>query len=94
MAVSIGKNIDSCRRFELHLFFLLTSANFRHIGAEEEFLAVNLELHGPSLEECLEHYVNGELLECDNAYYCCKCEEKVRVVSCQLQLVANVAKLA
>ncbi|VDP24224.1 unnamed protein product [Heligmosomoides polygyrus] len=48
----------------------------RHIGAEEEFLAVNLELHGPSLEECLEHYVNGELLECDNAYYCCKCEEK------------------
>nr|CDJ93158.1 Peptidase C19 domain containing protein [Haemonchus contortus] len=48
----------------------------RHIGADEEFLAVNLELHGPSLEECLEHYVNGELLEGDNAYFCSKCQEK------------------
>ncbi|KAK5985116.1 hypothetical protein GCK32_004287, partial [Trichostrongylus colubriformis] len=48
----------------------------RHVGADEEFLAVNLELHGPSLEECLEHYVNGELLEGDNAYLCSKCEEK------------------
>ncbi|KAK6049373.1 ubiquitinyl hydrolase 1 [Cooperia oncophora] len=48
----------------------------RHIGVGEDFIAVNLELHGPSLEDGLEHYVNGELLEGENAYFCSKCEEK------------------
>ncbi|WKX94588.1 hypothetical protein Q1695_011679 [Nippostrongylus brasiliensis] len=48
----------------------------RHDGADEEFLAINLELQGTSLEDCLEHYVRDEILEGDNAYVCSVCKEK------------------
>ncbi|CAI4222012.1 unnamed protein product [Auanema sp. JU1783] len=48
----------------------------RHQGPEEEYLTVNLELHGTTLEDSLQHYVDGEILEGENAYHCRECNSK------------------
>ena len=48
---------------------------------EEKFmsLSVDIRYHGHLLES-LEQYVKGDLLEGDNAYFCEKCNRKVRRV--------------
>lgn len=43
---------------------------------EEPFLALNLTVSNPSLDESLDQFVRGEILEGDNAYFCEKCNQK------------------
>ena len=45
---------------------------------EEAFFALNLTVKNATLQDSLDQFVKGELLEGDNAYYCEKCGEKVR----------------
>ena len=47
---------------------------------EEKFMSLNLEIKSGNLEESLRHYVQGELLEGDNAYFCEKCAQKRNTV--------------
>lgn len=45
---------------------------------EEPFLAISLQVKNKnSIQESLDAFVEGEMLEGDNAYYCEKCEKKV-----------------
>ena len=44
---------------------------------EEAFFALNLTVKNATLQDSLDQFVKGELLEGDNAYYCEKCGEKV-----------------
>ena len=54
------------------------SLNFRY-EREEPFLALNLTVTKcHDLQDSLDQFVKGELLEGDNAYYCEKCNQKVR----------------
>ena len=47
---------------------------------EEPYLSLSLPVKSKrSLEESLKEFVKGDLLEGDNAYFCEKCDEKVRV---------------
>ncbi|XP_046339329.2 ubiquitin carboxyl-terminal hydrolase 24-like isoform X2 [Haliotis rufescens] len=43
---------------------------------EEAFIALNLTVKNATLQDSLDQFVKGELLEGDNAYYCEKCGEK------------------
>ncbi|XP_064624443.1 ubiquitin carboxyl-terminal hydrolase 24-like isoform X2 [Lineus longissimus] len=43
---------------------------------EEEFYALNLTVKNATLQDSLDQFVKGELLEGDNAYFCEKCGEK------------------
>lgn len=42
------------------------------------FTALNLTVKNATLQDSLDQFVKGELLEGDNAYYCEKCGEKVK----------------
>lgn len=45
---------------------------------EEPYLSVNLEIKNKSnIKEALELFIQGEMLEGDNAYYCERCDKKV-----------------
>lgn len=45
---------------------------------EEPFLALNLQVKNKrSLQQCLESFVEGEMLQGNNAYHCEKCDKKV-----------------
>ncbi len=44
---------------------------------EEVFFALNVTVKNATLQDSLDQYVKGELLEGDNAYFCEKCGEKV-----------------
>ena len=45
---------------------------------EEPFTALNVDIRNhQNLQESLEQYVKGDLLEGANAYYCDKCSQKV-----------------
>lgn len=48
---------------------------------EEAFLALNLTVKNATLQDSLDQFVKGELLEGDNAYFCDKCGEKVQTWS-------------
>ena len=42
------------------------------------------------LEDSLEQFVNGEILEGDNAYFCEKCKERVSMVyQCKVRFVSG-----
>lgn len=43
---------------------------------EESFFALNLTVKNATLQDSLDQFVHGELLEGDNAYFCEKCGEK------------------
>ena len=43
----------------------------------EPFLSLSVTVKNASLQDSLQQFVKGELLEGDNAYYCEKCGEKV-----------------
>ncbi|XP_070196439.1 ubiquitin carboxyl-terminal hydrolase 24-like isoform X2 [Littorina saxatilis] len=43
---------------------------------EEDFIALNLTVKNATLQDSLDQFVKGELLEGDNAYFCEKCGEK------------------
>ncbi|VDI64277.1 ubiquitin carboxyl-terminal hydrolase 9/24 [Mytilus galloprovincialis] len=43
---------------------------------EEEFFALNLTVKNATLQDSLDQFVKGEILEGDNAYYCEKCQAK------------------
>ena len=45
---------------------------------EESFLSLSLPVKSKTLEESLKEFVKGDWLEGDNAYFCEKCNEKVR----------------
>ncbi|CAM1321691.1 USP24 (predicted) [Pycnogonum litorale] len=47
---------------------------------EEPFIALNLTVKTNSLQESLDQFVKGELLEGDNSYFCEKCSEKRRTI--------------
>lgn len=47
---------------------------------EEAFLALNLTVKNATLQDSLDQFVKGELLEGDNAYFCDKCGEKVHTI--------------
>ena len=53
---------------------------------EEAFFALNLTVKNATLQDSLDQFVKGELLEGDNAYYCEKCGEKVRRIILLLKL--------
>ncbi|XP_067939467.1 ubiquitin carboxyl-terminal hydrolase 24-like [Watersipora subatra] len=59
---------------------------------EEPFLALNLTVSNPSLEQSLSQFVKGELLEGDNAYFCEKCNLKRNAVkrTCIKSLPSNL----
>ena len=44
---------------------------------EEAFIALNLTVKNATLQDSLDQFVKGELLDGDNAYFCEKCGEKV-----------------
>ena len=45
---------------------------------EEPFLAINLQIKNKkSLQHCLDSFVQGEMLEGNNAYHCERCDKKV-----------------
>ena len=43
---------------------------------EQAFMALNLTVKSNNLQESLDQFVKGELLDGDNAYFCEKCQEK------------------
>uniref|UniRef100_T1IKX5 ubiquitinyl hydrolase 1 n=1 Tax=Strigamia maritima TaxID=126957 RepID=T1IKX5_STRMM len=43
---------------------------------EESFMALNVTVKSHNLQESLDQFVKGELLDGDNAYFCEKCSEK------------------
>ena len=47
---------------------------------EQAFMALNLTVKSSNLQESLDQFVKGELLEGDNAYFCEKCQEKRNTV--------------
>ena len=44
---------------------------------EEVFFALSVTVKNETLQDSLDQYVKGELLDGDNAYFCEKCGEKV-----------------
>lgn len=58
---------------------MLHFSNYRY-EREEMFTALNLTVKNATLQDSLDQFVKGELLEGDNAYYCEKCGEKVSSV--------------
>ena len=44
---------------------------------EEIFFALNVTVKNATLQDSLDQFVKGELLEGDNAYFCEKCGQKV-----------------
>lgn len=46
---------------------------------EEEFYSIPVTVKCRTLESSLEQFVNDEIMEGDNAYYCEKCRENVSV---------------
>ena len=45
---------------------------------EESFLAISLPAKSKkTLQECLQSFVQGEMLDGDNSYFCEKCDKKV-----------------
>ena len=57
--------------FICSLFF-----SFHRYEREEVFLSLNVTVKNATLQDSLDQYVKGELLEGDNAYFCEKCGEK------------------
>ncbi|CAF3766292.1 unnamed protein product [Rotaria magnacalcarata] len=49
--------------------------NHRYEG-EEKFMALNVAVKVESLNESLNQFVKGEVLDGNNAYFCAKCQEK------------------
>eukprot|EP01022_Parablepharisma_sp_SALTPOND_P032448 TRINITY_DN845_c0_g2_i1.p1 TRINITY_DN845_c0_g2~~TRINITY_DN845_c0_g2_i1.p1 ORF type:complete len:2060 (+),score=156.24 TRINITY_DN845_c0_g2_i1:5530-11709(+) len=48
---------------------------------EEPFLAINLQIKNKkSLHECMESFVEGEMMDGSNAYHCEKCDKKVSAI--------------
>lgn len=74
--VHIG-NIDlllSLLRFIFDFWFL-----FCRYSREEDFTLLSVDIrHSQNLKESLEQYVIGELLDGPNAYFCEKCNKKVK----------------
>ena len=46
---------------------------------EEAFHSLQVTVKNYKLEDSLEQFVNGEILEGDNAYFCEKCNERVSI---------------
>ena len=59
---------------------------------EEPFLAISLQVKNKhSIMESLDAFVEGEMLEGDNAYFCEKCEKKVNTLKrCCIKRMPNV----
>jgi len=59
---------------------------------EEPFMTISLQVKNKhSIRESLEAFVEGEMLEGDNAYYCEKCEKKVNTLKrCCIKRMPNV----
>lgn len=55
----------------------LTRVCFVRYEREEAFYSLPVTVKNLRLEDSLEQFVNGEILEGDNAYFCEKCNERV-----------------
>ncbi|CAF0886485.1 unnamed protein product [Rotaria sordida] len=53
----------------------INGCNHRYEG-EEKFMALNVAVKVDSLNESLNQFVKGEVLDGNNAYFCAKCQEK------------------
>ena len=51
---------------------------------EEVFFSLNVTVKNATLQDSLDQFVKGELLEGSNAYFCEKCGVKVRYPFCML----------
>jgi ubiquitin carboxyl-terminal hydrolase 9/24 len=62
---------------------------------EEPFLAVSLQVKNKSnIQESLKFFIEGEMLEGDNAYFCEKCEKKVNTLKrCCIKRMPNILNL-
>ena len=56
-----------------------TTHSQRRYEREEPFLSLSLSISTNVMQEALKEFVKGEWLEGDNAYFCEKCQEKVRI---------------
>ena len=59
---------------------------------QEPFLAISLQVKNKnSVQDGLKFYVEGEMLEGDNAYYCEQCEKKVNTLKrCCIKRMPNI----
>ena len=57
---------------------MLIFAFLNRYEREEEFYSIPVTVKCRTLESSLEQFVNDEIMEGDNAYYCEKCRENVR----------------
>ena len=60
--------------------FQLSSPCLFRYEREEAFHSLQVTVKNLKLEDSLEQFVNGEILEGDNAYFCEKCNERVSLV--------------
>ena len=55
----------------------IETLSLRRYEREEAFHSLQVTVKNCRLEDSLEQFVNGEILEGDNAYFCEKCSERV-----------------
>ena len=60
---------------------------------EEAFHSLQVTVKNCKLEDSLEQFVNGEILEGDNAYFCEKCNERVSMGNTNLRPARDFSKL-
>lgn len=57
---------------------------------EEAFHSLQVTVKNLKLEDSLEQFVNGEILEGDNSYFCEKCNERVSIMyQCKVRCVSG-----
>ena len=55
----------------------IQTRSLRRYEREEAYHSLQVTVKNCRLEDSLEQFVNGEILEGDNAYFCEKCSERV-----------------
>ena len=73
-------DIPRCLKFVIQPFVLYLTCDVCsrcRYEREEIFFALNVTVKNATLQDSLDQFVKGELLEGDNAYFCEKCGQKV-----------------
>lgn len=82
---SAVKNVQVCYRFKANIHYLRKNIRLpksflvNRYEREEAFHSLQVTVKSCKLEDSLEQFVNGEILEGDNAYFCEKCNERVSI---------------
>lgn len=82
--VVVQRYANILRRFPFFIFLFSSFLDFHRKEREEEFFALNLGIKSESLEASLEQFIQGEMLEGENAYLCEDCNEKVKKTKKQI----------